>query len=107
MRAMLNPNGRAASSRGLNCASPRAGTRPSVVPSRGLRPVVPQVAGLDPDLAALRTGFGLQQRAAGWEPQPGLRLEAFAALIEIAVQHQHLDAARDGHGDRRSGSPAL
>src|SRR5271165_3383325 len=64
------------------------------------------MAVLDPDLAALRTGLGLQ-RAAGWEPQPGLRLEAFATLIEIAVQHQHLGAARHGHRDRCSGSPAL
>src|SRR5215472_3327664 len=65
-----------------------------------------EMAGLYPDLAALRTSLG-SERAAGWEPQPGLHLEAFAGLIEIAIQRQHLGAARQAHRDRRPGSPAL
>ena len=54
---------------------------------------VEEVAGLDPDLAALRTGLCLEG-AAGREPQPGLRLEAFTALAEIAVQCQDLRTSR-------------
>jgi len=54
---------------------------------------VEEVAGLDPDLAALRTGL-CPEGAAGREPQPGLRLEAFTALAEIAVQCQDLRTSR-------------
>ena len=54
---------------------------------------VEEVAGLDPDLAALRTGL-CPEGAAGREPQPGLRLEAFIALAEIAVQCQDLHTSR-------------
>ena len=48
-----------------------------------------EMAGLYPDRAALRTSLG-SERAAGREPQPGLHLEAFAGLMEIAIQRQHL-----------------
>ena len=64
------------------------------------------VTGLGPDLAALRTGLGLE-RPAERDPQPGLHVEAFATLIEIAFQYRHLGAAWHGHRDRCCGSPAL
>src|SRR5215472_15923781 len=65
-----------------------------------------EMAGFHPDLAALRTSLGAE-RAAGREPQPGLHLEAFAGLMEIAIQRQHLGATWQAHRDHRSGSPAL
>ena len=54
---------------------------------------VEEVAGLDPNLAALRTVLCLEG-AAGREPQPGLRLEALNTLVEIAVQCQDLRTSR-------------
>jgi len=66
-------------------------------PVWALRPAytlnVEEVAGLDPNLAALRTGLCLEG-AAGREPQPGLRLEALNTLVEIAVQCQDLRTSR-------------
>ncbi len=45
---------------------------------------VKKVAGFDPHSAARRTGFGLQH-AAGWQMQPGLRLEVFATLVKSRI----------------------
>jgi len=73
--------------------------RPVSSASRGsaLKPIyalnMQEMAGLYPDLAAFRTSLG-SERAACREPQPGLHLEVFAGLMEIAIQRQHLGAAR-------------
>ena len=78
-------------------AGPRIGQRASLGRGNALKPVyalnMQEMAGLYPDLAAFRTSLG-SERAACREPQPGLHLEVFAGLMEIAIQRQHLGAAR-------------
>ena len=51
-----------------------------------------KMSGLDPHLASGRTAAPLEGTPHR-EPQPGLRLEAFATLFEASFEHQELLAA--------------
>ncbi len=65
-----------------------------------------EVAGLDPDAAAVGAGLGLQC-CLGGKAEPRLLREHFATLFEAAGQHQELRALRQGQLNPRLRRPAF
>lgn len=67
---------------------------------------VSEVAGLDPNRAAVAAHGGAEPRLRG-KSQPGVRGKAFAAFVERAIEHQKFAAVRKVERNRRVRRPAL
>ena len=65
-----------------------------------------KVPGLDPKLAPIWSGDGMQP-IADRKPEPGVRHEAFAAFVESAFEDQKFAPTRQIEFDPCSGRPAL